>query len=333
MAPQTLVNVTLPEMGESVSEGSIVEWRKKVGDWVDEGDTLVDVTTDKVDVEVPSTASGVVTARHGDEGATIPVGAVLVEIDTTAAKPEGAAASAAQPRGVTPTAAAPSANVTLSSSKGAPQDPTLVTPASYGAPGSGAPPAERHGGNGKAGGVLSHHARRLVERLHIDASKLTGTGPDGLILREDVEAAVASGKIAFTGGLGSASRGRAPVRQCHPEPVEGCATQRARRGELPAGRGGREGHRPQGLRRDARVVHGAVAVDPGGDVVPHAARRHARTAPRRAERRAQAGRPHREDLVHARHRVRAGARRARAARRSRRRSAASTASRRASKRA
>ncbi|HEY6237241.1 MAG TPA: biotin/lipoyl-containing protein, partial [Candidatus Elarobacter sp.] len=199
MASETLVNVTLPEMGESVSEGSIVEWRKKIGDWVDEGDTLVDVTTDKVDVEVPSTASGVVTARHGDEGATIPVGAVLVEIDTTAAKPEGTAASAAAKT------AAPSDNVTLSSSIGAPQDPTLVTPASYGLAGSGTAPAERRAGNGKAGGVLSHHARRLVERLHIDASKLTGTGPDGLILREDVEAAVASGKIAFTGGLGSAS--------------------------------------------------------------------------------------------------------------------------------
>ena len=140
MAPQTLVNVTLPEMGESVSEGSIVEWRKKIGDWVDEGDTLVDVTTDKVDVEVPSTASGVVTARHGDEGATIPVGAVLVEIDTTAAKPEGAAASSpgeSSPAAGSPTPTAP--NVTLSLSKGAPQDPTLVTPASYGAPGSGAP--------------------------------------------------------------------------------------------------------------------------------------------------------------------------------------------------
>ena len=48
----TTVNVTLPEMGESVTEGSIVEWRKKVGDYVAEGDTLVDVTTDKVDVEV-----------------------------------------------------------------------------------------------------------------------------------------------------------------------------------------------------------------------------------------------------------------------------------------
>ena len=99
---QTLVNVTLPEMGESVSEGSIVEWRKKVGDWVEEGEPIVDVTTDKVDVEVPSTASGVITAIHGDEGATINVGAVLAEIDTKAEKPAGAAAPAARRAIVSP---------------------------------------------------------------------------------------------------------------------------------------------------------------------------------------------------------------------------------------
>jgi 2-oxoglutarate decarboxylase len=182
---QTLVNVTLPEMGESVSEGSIVEWRKKVGDWVDEGETLVDVTTDKVDVEVPSIASGIITALHGEEGATIGVGAVLAEIDTTAAKPEGASA-------VPAASAAPAAAAPKPAAAPAPA-PTVV--------GSVAPPAP----NGAGNGVLSHHAKRLVERLHIDASKLHGTGPDGLILREDVEAAVASGKIAFSGGLGSAS--------------------------------------------------------------------------------------------------------------------------------
>ena len=59
-----MVSVTLPEMGESVTEGSIVEWRKKVGDYVTEGDALVDVTTDKVDVEVPATASGTIAQIH-----------------------------------------------------------------------------------------------------------------------------------------------------------------------------------------------------------------------------------------------------------------------------
>ncbi len=78
-----VVKVTLPEMGESVTEGSIVEWRKHVGDQVNEGDTLVDVTTDKVDVEVPATAAGTITQMYGREGDTIAVGAHLAEIDTS----------------------------------------------------------------------------------------------------------------------------------------------------------------------------------------------------------------------------------------------------------
>ncbi len=239
---QTLVNVTLPEMGESVSEGSIVEWRKKVGDWVDEGDTIVDVTTDKVDVEVPSTASGTIAALHGDEGATVSVGSVLAEIDTTAAKPGGAtapngaaaAAGAAVTGGATASAAAPpgseaggtaSAAGKLSGTGSATTEPTLVTPSGYGSAGAGAPPTETHPrGNGKAG-VLSHHARRLVERLHIDPSKLTGSGPDGLVLREDVEAAVASGKIAFAGGLGSAAPSAGPAVQYPPLSSEAKVTE------------------------------------------------------------------------------------------------------------
>ncbi|HTC31399.1 MAG TPA: 2-oxo acid dehydrogenase subunit E2, partial [Candidatus Acidoferrum sp.] len=104
-----VVKVTLPEMGESVTEGSIVEWRKRVGDAVNEGDTLVDVTTDKVDVEVPATAAGVITQLFGKEGDTVAVGATLAEIDTSktgngaaapAAKTNGKAASAPPPPAV-----------------------------------------------------------------------------------------------------------------------------------------------------------------------------------------------------------------------------------------
>ncbi|MDP9024074.1 MAG: 2-oxo acid dehydrogenase subunit E2, partial [Candidatus Eremiobacteraeota bacterium] len=90
-----MVKVTLPDMGESVTEGSIVEWRKKPGDFVDEGDTLVDVTTDKVDVEVPATASGVLIKTFGGEGDAVAVGAVLAEIDTSAAKTKNNGASVA----------------------------------------------------------------------------------------------------------------------------------------------------------------------------------------------------------------------------------------------
>jgi multifunctional 2-oxoglutarate metabolism enzyme len=184
-----LVSVTLPEMGESVTEGSIVEWRKKVGQWVDAGDTLVDVTTDKVDVEVPSTAAGVITAIHGAEGDTIAVGAVLVEIDTTAANPAGGAAAAAP---------APAKRA---------GEPELVSPSSYGAAGSAAPPAEKNGaGNGSLSAVASHHARRLAERFALDLKGLKGTGPDGLILREDVEAAMTAGTLKPAGASNGAAK-------------------------------------------------------------------------------------------------------------------------------
>ena len=79
-----MVSVTLPEMGESVTEGSIVEWRKKVGDFVNEGDALVDVTTDKVDVEVPATATGTITQiSMAARAIPVTVGTVLAEIDTS----------------------------------------------------------------------------------------------------------------------------------------------------------------------------------------------------------------------------------------------------------
>src|ERR1700686_2735511 len=97
-------------MGESVTEGSIVEWRVKPGQWIDAGETLVDVTTDKVDVEVPAPAPGVVKAVPAAEGAPVPVGSALAEIDTAAPKPSGGgdgATGAAAPNGVQTTKPAP----------------------------------------------------------------------------------------------------------------------------------------------------------------------------------------------------------------------------------
>ena len=151
---QTTIQVTLPEMGESVTEGSIVEWRKKIGDFVAEGDPLVDVTTDKVDVEVPATASGVITRILADEGATVKVGAALVEIDTSKTSGNGAAKAAAPAKA--PAAPAPSA------ARAAP-----VLPA---------------GGDVRA----TAQAQRIARRADLDIAKIRGSGPDGLILRSDV---------------------------------------------------------------------------------------------------------------------------------------------------
>src|SRR4051812_45355950 len=90
MATRTSVEITMPAMGESVTEGTVLEWLKQVGDPVTEGEPLIEVSTDKVDAEVPAPASGTLTAIHIGPDETVTVGAVLGEI----AAGEGAPAAA-----------------------------------------------------------------------------------------------------------------------------------------------------------------------------------------------------------------------------------------------
>src|SRR4051794_28707272 len=85
MAVGTTVQVTLPQMGESVSEGTVLEWHAAEGDQVSADQTLVEVSTDKVDAEVPAPASGTLVKIVAQEGDTVAVGAVLAEIDTNGA--------------------------------------------------------------------------------------------------------------------------------------------------------------------------------------------------------------------------------------------------------
>src|SRR5215208_1207307 len=80
MAVNTTVQVTLPQMGESVTEGTVLEWHKQEGEQVEADEVLVEISTDKVDAEVPSPASGTVVKIHAAEGDTVSVGAVLAEI-------------------------------------------------------------------------------------------------------------------------------------------------------------------------------------------------------------------------------------------------------------
>ena len=78
---ETLVEVAMPKMGICVSEGTILEWRKEPGDWVEADETLADVTTDKVDVEIPSPAAGRLARIVVEAGDTVEVGATIAEID------------------------------------------------------------------------------------------------------------------------------------------------------------------------------------------------------------------------------------------------------------
>src|SRR3954470_20350832 len=80
MAVDTTTQVTMPAMGESVTEGTVLEWHKQEGDTVEVDEVLVEISTDKVDAEVPSPAAGVLLKIHAPEGETVNVGALLAEI-------------------------------------------------------------------------------------------------------------------------------------------------------------------------------------------------------------------------------------------------------------
>src|SRR3954469_17447534 len=96
MAVDTTVEVVMPAMGDSVSEGTILEWHKQEGDHISEDETVVEISTDKVDAEVPAPASGTIVKVHAAEGDTVNVGAVLAEISTNGGTPAEAPADAAE---------------------------------------------------------------------------------------------------------------------------------------------------------------------------------------------------------------------------------------------
>jgi 2-oxoglutarate decarboxylase len=200
------VPLTLPAMGESVTEGTISRWLKAVGDSVTEGETLVEVTTDKVDVEVPSPAAGTLEAIVAQEGDTVTVGATLATIaagangastPTPAASAPAAAAAdsnggaeVARADGGAPTAAPTEApDQTQAATQPAqaatqPAQPTAATPAPL-------PPSE--------GGVAaSPLARRAAARRGVDLHAIAGTGPAGLVRTGDVSAASTAPAAAAT---------------------------------------------------------------------------------------------------------------------------------------
>src|SRR5438128_1113076 len=92
MAVDTTTQVTMPAMGESVTEGTVLEWHKQEGDAVAVDDVLVEISTDKVDAEVPSPAAGVLLKIHAAEGETVNVGELLAEIGSNGAGGNGATA-------------------------------------------------------------------------------------------------------------------------------------------------------------------------------------------------------------------------------------------------
>src|SRR6202140_615079 len=164
------MQVTLPEMGESVTEGTIAKWLKQPGDQVREGEGLVEVTTDKVDAEVPAPASGTLVKIFAEAGKTVAVGAALAEI-AVGAEGDGAAKK---------------------------RSPTLPSPASVEGKSAGpdvtaepaAPTAAPNGGPKPAAVEVTEGAELLAKAKGIDLATVKGSGPAGSIRRRDVAEAI-----------------------------------------------------------------------------------------------------------------------------------------------
>ncbi|MFG2557480.1 dihydrolipoamide acetyltransferase family protein [Streptomyces sp. NPDC048496] len=194
--PQVL-EFKLPDLGEGLTEAEIVRWLVEVGDVVAIDQPVVEVETAKAMVEVPCPYGGVVTARFGEEGAELPVGAPLltVAVGSTAGElsADGAAeaessgnvlvgygtgAPAARRRRVRPEAVSGAGSVTVPAAEPAPRADAGTVPAAV--------PGEEPG----PVAVISPLVRKLARQHDLDLRQLTGSGRDGLILRSDVESAI-----------------------------------------------------------------------------------------------------------------------------------------------
>ena len=221
-----MADVTLPQLGETVTEGTITRWFKKVGDSVSADEPLFEVSTDKVDTEVPSPITGTVTEIRVQEGDTVPVGAVIAVVGEAAGAPAAAAAeapaaeaevpheaapapaaeppaaeapAAEAPAAEAPAAEAPAAEAPAAEAPAAevPQQPAAAPEAAAPAapPASAAPPAEQAPAPKPTEEVtdapsdsrlLSPVVRRLVAEHSINVDLVKGTGPGGRITRDDV---------------------------------------------------------------------------------------------------------------------------------------------------
>lgn len=169
--------VTLPALGESVTEGTVTRWLKAVGDDVTVDEPLLEVSTDKVDTEIPSPVAGVLTAISVAEDETVEVGATLGLI--------GAAGSSA-PAAATPPPAAPAAPAP---SPAAPAATAPVTPAPTPAT---APSAA------SSSAYASPIVRKLARESGVDLAGVTPTGPDGRVTKDDVRSAGTTAPVAVT---------------------------------------------------------------------------------------------------------------------------------------
>ncbi|MGP1272637.1 MAG: 2-oxoglutarate dehydrogenase complex dihydrolipoyllysine-residue succinyltransferase [Phycisphaerales bacterium] len=183
--------IVVPNIGESVTEGVIAAWLKQPGDWVDRDEAVIELETDKVTMEIPAPAAGVLGDHAAAEGDTVEVGSVVGSVDETAEKP----------------AAVASESKSDGASKGSGDAAASAEPSKPAAPASPAPQAPASQPSAASGNGTVHAtplAKKVAEEHGIDLGRVRGTGPGGRIREQDILAVVHAG----SGGSATPAAGR-----------------------------------------------------------------------------------------------------------------------------
>jgi pyruvate dehydrogenase E2 component (dihydrolipoamide acetyltransferase) len=198
------VDVIMPQMGESIFEGTITKWLKKAGDKIERDEPLFEISTDKVDAEIPSPSAGVLKEIKVTEGQTVPIQTIvaIIDVDGAASAPAASAPAPAKQPASAPAAAPPPAK------------------AAAPAPAAPAPPAQSSTERVRSSPLV----RKIARENNIDVAQVPGTGAGGRVSKQDILGAVES-------GASSASRPAAapppvsapPARPSAPPPTGGAS--------------------------------------------------------------------------------------------------------------
>jgi 2-oxoglutarate dehydrogenase E2 component (dihydrolipoamide succinyltransferase) len=205
-----MADVIMPQMGESIFEGTITKWLKKPGDKIERDEPLFEISTDKVDAEIPSPSAGVLKEIKVNEGQTVPIQTVVAVIDA-----DGSAAAAAPSAPAPAKAEAPKPAPSPAASP-APAPAQAAPRAAAAAP---APPQRPNGDKIRSSPLV----RRIARENNVDLATLSGTGAGGRISKHDILAAVQSGGAATGGSRPAAAAAPARAASAPPPAAGGAA--------------------------------------------------------------------------------------------------------------
>jgi pyruvate dehydrogenase E2 component (dihydrolipoamide acetyltransferase) len=232
-----VTSIQMPQLGETIIEGTILKWLKAEGDTIERDEPLFEISTDKVDTEVPSPVSGTVTKILVEEGTTVPVGTELAQIDAEGASAgdagddagsgadAGDAGSGASAGGDSADAEADSDGGQASDGSAGGAEPPAASPVPAAATAAAAAAAASTASlpdRGERSQILSPLVRKMASEHAIDLSQVRGTGTGGRITKHDVQAVIESGGTGASGAAApavSAAPGTTPTFSAVPAPA------------------------------------------------------------------------------------------------------------------